>query len=81
MKRVSKPNITSTVDTFQVPPIKLPSTLALPKDVVESLPCIPELSLYVPFGERPSTFQEVLNPWYGHVSSLVLVDFLMVRAS
>lgn len=61
MKCVSKPNITSTVDTFQVPPIKLPSTLVLPKDVVESLPCIPEPSLYVPFGERPSTFQEVLK--------------------
>lgn len=42
-----------------VPPIKLPATSALPKDVVDGLPLLPSPPLYVPFGERPSTFQEV----------------------
>lgn len=41
------------------PPIKLPATSALPKDVVDGLPLLPSPPLFVPFGERPSTFQEV----------------------
>lgn len=39
--------------------LKLPSTSVLPKEVVNSLPHLPAPDLYVPFGERPSTFQEV----------------------
>lgn len=61
MKRVGQTHCTDADNTFHVPPIKLPSTLVLPKDVVEALPCISEPSLYVPFGERPSTFQEVFK--------------------
>lgn len=60
MKRTSSNNSSAANDRDQVPPFKLPSASVLPKDVVDVLPCIPEPPLYVPFGERPSTFQEVL---------------------
>lgn len=43
----------------QLPPFKLPSTGALPDNVVASLPLLSPPPLYVPFGERPATFQEV----------------------
>lgn len=39
--------------------IKLPSTSVMPEAVVRALPAIPSPNLYVPFGERPSTFQQV----------------------
>lgn len=38
---------------------KLPSTSVLPKEIVQALPTVQSPSLYVPFGERPSTFQQV----------------------
>ncbi|CAM9684180.1 unnamed protein product [Ascophyllum nodosum] len=41
------------------PPLKLPADLVLPEQIVKTLPEISSPSLYVPFGERPSTFQEV----------------------
>lgn len=44
---------------YAAPPIKLEATSALPKDIVEGLLLLPPPPLYVPFGERPSTFQEV----------------------
>ena len=60
MKRTSN-NSTHTIDASQVPSFKLPAASVLPSDMMDALPCLPEPSLYVPFGERPSTFQEVLN--------------------
>ena len=61
MRRNSNP-ITSTLHQDQVASFKQPSTSVLPKHVVDGLPCIPEPPLYIPFGEKPSTFQEVINP-------------------
>lgn len=65
MKRVNSKNneprsggVGSGSGEHAAPPIKLPATSALPKVVVEGLPLLPSPSLYVPFGERPSTFQE-----------------------
>lgn len=68
MKRVNGKNSDSSASSSgggsdqgerAAPPIKLPAALALPKDVVEGLPVISSPPLCVPFGERPSTFQEV----------------------
>lgn len=61
MRRTTK-KISNALDQDQVPSFKLPSTAVLPKDVVDALPSLPDPPLYVPFGERPSTFQEVLGP-------------------
>lgn len=60
MKRTASNSIrNNTTDKHQAPPLKLPSASVLPKDLVDALPYIPEPSIYVPFGDRPSTFQEV----------------------
>lgn len=51
---------TKTTGASAKPSLKLPATLALPGDLVGGLPEVPAPSLYVPFGKRPSTFQEVI---------------------
>ncbi|CAM6127452.1 unnamed protein product [Calypogeia fissa] len=50
--------------------IKLPATAVLPKEVVESLPELPEPSLELPFGQFPKTFQEIFMWEKNHVCYL-----------
>ena len=57
MKRADS---TKTTGAGAKPSLKLPATIALPGDLVGGLPEVPPPSFYVPFGQRPSTFQEVI---------------------
>ena len=77
MKRTSN-NSTNAMDKGQAPPFKLPAASVLPEDVVDALPCIPEPPVYVPFGERPSTFQEVL---YRHAAGDVQAPYMRFVAT
>eukprot|EP00903_Cladosiphon_okamuranus_P006434 g6295.t1 len=83
MKRVNSKNRerggSDHVD-HAAPPVKLPATLALPKDIVDGLPLLAPPPLFVPFGERPSTFQEV---WVSVANGIAYVhsDFYNGAAS